>query len=73
MLSEFDKMYLVGVMYREVRKAGGDMAKFGPLISAVSVTSPAPGAWTAFIQALIADLPQILAFITAIIPLFGGG
>ena len=70
MLTEFDKIFLTGVIYREVKKAGGDMTKFGPLIAAATVASPAPGAWSAFVQMLINDLPQILSFITALIPLF---
>ena len=65
-----EKLFLLGLIQETVTTNGGDWTKYTALAT-TAMTSNAAVDWQALLSAIIADLPQILTFITALATLFG--
>jgi hypothetical protein len=74
MLNDTEKLVLIGSAKRNVLATGRLNESGWNAVVANNTSSDGSVNWTGvltFVQGLITDLPEILAFIQALIPLFG--
>jgi hypothetical protein len=67
-----EQFTVLGALRRFFIANGGSSSTFDSLASSNGIYGSSPN-WSAFFAALIAALPQILSFISALMALFGGG